>query len=159
MIKKKKKLIAEEMPEFQASVDSMTEESKIFVDKSIEIVDYIFQLMEEKGMKQKNLAEKMGKTEAELSKILSGMHNLTLRSIAKLEAALEKTIVCTPISYGHHNNIELLYGPVNDVSSKKIVNEKKLYPLKEKKLKEMGYGCRVIDIEHGNNLEFKTGAA
>ncbi len=84
------------MPEFKTSIDSMPEESKIFVDKSLEIAHYIFQLMEQKGMKQKDLAAKMGKSEAELSKILAGMHNLTLRSVAKLEAALGETIICTP---------------------------------------------------------------
>jgi transcriptional regulator with XRE-family HTH domain len=96
MIKKKKILKAEAMPEFKSSVDAMPEDSKIFVDKSLEIAHYIFQLMEQKGMKQKDLAVKMGKTEAELSKILAGMHNLTLRSVAKLEAALGATIICTP---------------------------------------------------------------
>lgn len=96
MIKKKKKLIAEEMPEFQASLDSMPVESKIFIDKSLEITEHIFQLMAEKGLKQKDLAEKMGKTEAELSKILSGMHNLDLRSIAELEAKLGAAIIYVP---------------------------------------------------------------
>ena len=96
MIKKKKILKAEAMPEFKASIDSMPEDRKIFVDKSLEIAHYVFQLMEQKGMKQKDLAAKMGKTEAELSKILAGMHNLTLRSVAKLEAALGSTIICTP---------------------------------------------------------------
>jgi transcriptional regulator with XRE-family HTH domain len=96
MIKKKKILKAEAMPEFKTSINAMPEDSKIFVDKSLEIAHYIFQLMEQKGMKQRDLAAKMGKTEAELSKILAGMHNLTLRSVAKLEAALGATIICTP---------------------------------------------------------------
>ncbi|MDX2049195.1 MAG: helix-turn-helix transcriptional regulator [Chitinophagaceae bacterium] len=96
MVKKKKILKAESTPEFKITIDSMPEESKIFVDKSLEIAHYIFQLMEQKGLKQRDLAAKMGKTEAELSKILAGMHNLTLRSVAKLEAALGATIICTP---------------------------------------------------------------
>ncbi len=92
----KKILIAEELPEFTASIENMPEESKIFVDKSVEIAHYIFQLMEQKGMKQKDLAAKLGKSEAEVSKWLAGMHNFTLRSIAKLEAALEGEIISTP---------------------------------------------------------------
>lgn len=104
MIKKKKILKAEAMPEFKTSIDSMPEESKIFVDKSLEIAHYIFQLMEQKGMKQKDLAAKMGKSEAELSKILAGMHNLTLRSVAKLEAALGKLLFA-------HLRKQVLYFP------------------------------------------------
>lgn len=93
---KKKVLKAEAIPGFEESIASMPEESKIFVDKSLEIADFIFLLMEQKGMKQKDLAEKMGKSEAEVSKLLAGMHNYTLRSIAKIESALGATVICTP---------------------------------------------------------------
>lgn len=99
MLKKKKILVEEELPEFEASIEVMPEDSRIFVDKSLEIADYIFRVMETKNMKQKDLALAMGKTEAEVSKWLAGMHNYTLRSLAKLEAALGETIVCTPESY------------------------------------------------------------
>lgn len=93
---KKKVLKAEAMPEFEESLAAMPEDSKIFVDKSLEIADFIFWIMEQKDMKQKDLAEKMGKSEAEISKLLAGMHNYTLRSISKIEAALGTTIICTP---------------------------------------------------------------
>lgn len=96
MIKRKKILATEIIPEFDAGIEKMPEDSKIFVDKSLEIADYIFRVMEQKGMKQKDLAEKMGKSEAEVSKLLAGMHNYTLRSISKMEAALGCTIICTP---------------------------------------------------------------
>lgn len=94
--KKRKVLVAEEMPEFRASIDAMPADSRIFVDKSLEIAHYVYELMAQKGLRQKDLADRMGKTEAEISKILGGMQNLTLRTIAKLEAALGSTIVCTP---------------------------------------------------------------
>lgn len=94
---KKKVLVPEEVPEFSQSIAAMPEDSKIFVDKSLEIAEYIFQLLERKGIKQKDLADKMGKSEAEISKLLTGMHNYTLRSIAKIEAALGETIICTPV--------------------------------------------------------------
>lgn len=93
---KKKVTRVEAIPEFKESIESMPADSKIFVDKSLEIADYIFLLMEHRGMKQKDLADKMGKTEAEVSKLLAGMHNYTLRSIAKIEAALGTTVICTP---------------------------------------------------------------
>lgn len=101
MIKKKKILVAEEMPEFEKGIESMPEDSKIFVDKSLEIAHYILELMEQRGIKQKDLAAKMGKSEAEVSKLLAGMHNYTLRSLAKIEAALGATVVCTPVKQKH----------------------------------------------------------
>lgn len=113
MIKNKKKIEEIEVPEFQQSIDTMPIDSKIFVEKSLEIVNYIHEVMEAKEMRQKDLAAKMGKTEAELSKILSGMHNLTLRSISKLEAALGETIACVPKllnkSFGKNNGVVTYY--------------------------------------------------
>ena len=96
MVKKKKMLRQINMPEFDSGIENMPEESKIFVDKSLEIADYLQQVLIRKGIRQKDLAEKMGKSEAEVSKLLSGMHNFTLRSISKLEVALGCTILCTP---------------------------------------------------------------
>ncbi|MDN3654046.1 helix-turn-helix transcriptional regulator [Ferruginibacter paludis] len=96
MIKKKKLLAEEQVPEFESSIAGMTEESKIFVDKSLEIANYLVYLLQEKGLKQKELADRLGKSEAEVSKWLAGMHNFTLRSLSKLEAALGATIICTP---------------------------------------------------------------
>ncbi len=96
MIRKKKVLVPVEIPEFRESIDRMPEENKIFVDRSLDIAHHIFELMEQKGLKQKDLAEKLGKSEAEVSKWLAGMHNYTLRSLAKLEAALGSAVICTP---------------------------------------------------------------
>jgi transcriptional regulator with XRE-family HTH domain len=45
-------------------------------------------IAESKQLTQKELAKRMGKQESEVSKWVSGEHNFTLRSLAKLEAAL-----------------------------------------------------------------------
>jgi transcriptional regulator with XRE-family HTH domain len=102
MTMKKKILVADDMPEFQQTVDSMPAENRIFVDRSLEIADYIHYLMDQAGLKQKDLAEKLGKSEAEVSKWLGGMHNYTLRSLSKLEAALSCPIVVTPKQRHYH---------------------------------------------------------
>jgi len=120
MTRKKKILVAEEMPEFDAGIAGMPEDSKIFVDKSLEIAQYIFRVMEEKGLKQKDLAVKMGKTEAEISKLLAGMHNYTLRSIAKIEAALGVTVVCTPASH------KIAFPKLNEARTSYEKSEKKI---------------------------------
>jgi antitoxin component HigA of HigAB toxin-antitoxin module len=63
-------------------------ESIRFIEQSLAMANYIECLLSDKGLKQKDLADKMGKSEAEISKWLSGTHNFTLRSIAKIEAVL-----------------------------------------------------------------------
>lgn len=74
-----------------------TPDQERFVDENMAIVDYIHQLLIEKKMKPIDLARKLEKTPAEISKWLSGTHNLTLQSITKIEAALDEDIIMTPV--------------------------------------------------------------
>ncbi|MGB3779486.1 MAG: helix-turn-helix transcriptional regulator [Tunicatimonas sp.] len=71
-------------------------ETKIFVDKYADIIIRVNQILEEKGMTQKELAERMGKKPSEVNRWLKQEHNLTLRSIAKLEAELNEPILYVP---------------------------------------------------------------
>jgi transcriptional regulator with XRE-family HTH domain len=93
-----KKKIAEtvSIPEFQDAIDQLTRDEQLFVNKSMEIANYIAQLMASRDMLQKDLATSLGKSEAEISKWLTGLHNFTLRSLAKLEVALGTPVVCVP---------------------------------------------------------------
>ncbi len=77
--------------------DKGPEDLQRFVDKNVDIVHQVIQLLRDKGWSQSDLARKMGKSDAEVSKWLSGTHNLTLRSIARLETALEADIILTPL--------------------------------------------------------------
>lgn len=123
MIKKKKKLEEISVPEFQASINDMPVEDRIFVDRSLEISDYLFHLMTIKGLKQKDLAQLMGKSEAEVSKLLSGMQNITLRTFAKMEAALGVPVICTPQKAIHYFQQKDGNGELKDVVVK-IQNRK-----------------------------------
>lgn len=67
-----------------------------FVNNSIEIADQVHDYLLEKGWTQSEFGQKLGKTDAEVSKWLSGLHNLTLKSIAKMETVLNKKIITTP---------------------------------------------------------------
>ena len=49
--------------------------------------------MEEKGLSQKDLARLLGKTETEVSRWLSGTHNMTMATIAKISEALDTDII------------------------------------------------------------------
>lgn len=71
-------------------------ETKIFVKIYSDIVVRVHDLLKEKGLRQKDLAKMMDKNESEISRWLNGKHNLTLRSIAKLEAELGETILYVP---------------------------------------------------------------
>ena len=69
---------------FEARKRTVSNEAKEFVDLSFKIVDRIYDILQEKGMSQKDLAEKLGKSEAEISKWMRGTHNFTISTIIKL---------------------------------------------------------------------------
>jgi len=71
------------------------EEVRIFVRQYTDIVVRINQLLLEKGLSQKDLADRMKKRPSEISKWLKRPHNLTLKTIAKLEAELGEPIIYT----------------------------------------------------------------
>jgi ribosome-binding protein aMBF1 (putative translation factor) len=59
-----------------------------FIEKNLDITVNVRKALENKGWKSQDLAHAMNKKPAEISKWLSGMHNLTLKSIIKMEQAL-----------------------------------------------------------------------
>lgn len=58
------------------------------VDLSFLIVDRIHYILEEKGLKQKDLANMLGKKESEISKWMRGTHNFTIETISSIENVL-----------------------------------------------------------------------
>ena len=71
----------------------MTPEMKRQMELSVKIANRIYEIMEERGMSQKDLARLLGKTETEVSRWLSGTHNMTMATIAKISAALDTDII------------------------------------------------------------------
>ena len=63
------------------------------VDMFFAISNRIGEILKRKGWSQADLAKAIGKQEAEISKWLSGSHNFTIATIAKIEAALEDDII------------------------------------------------------------------
>jgi transcriptional regulator with XRE-family HTH domain len=76
-------------------LDETPEEVRIFVRQYTDIVLKINQILKAKGYTQKDLAEKMNKKPSEINKWLKGNHNLTLKTLAKLEAELGEPIIYT----------------------------------------------------------------
>lgn len=65
---------------------------EIFVNKSIEISDRIEDILKKKNITQRKFATLLGKEESEISKWLSGTHNFTLKTLAKIESVLGEEI-------------------------------------------------------------------
>ena len=63
---------------------------------SFAVSDRIHQLWNDQGLTQKELAKRMKKTEAEVSVWLSGQHNFTLRTLAKISVILGEDIILFP---------------------------------------------------------------
>ena len=69
------------------------------MDMCVAIANRVYAILDEKGMTQKEFARLMGKTETEVSRWLSGTHNLTIATICKISAALnEEIIIVAPCS-------------------------------------------------------------
>jgi len=71
----------------------ITPEIKQSVDFSIDIANRIFDILEMKGMKQKDFAKLLGKSEAEISKWLKGTHNFNIETILKIQLKLDEEII------------------------------------------------------------------
>ena len=76
----------------------MSPEMKKKMEMSVSIANKIYDILEARGMSQKDLAKMLGKTETEVSRWLSGMHNLTIGTIAKISIALDENLITVPLS-------------------------------------------------------------
>ena len=63
-------------------------EQKTQIELSFAIAERIDAVLKAKGMSQKMFAQLLGKRESEISKWLTGRHNFTMQTIAKIETAL-----------------------------------------------------------------------
>ena len=72
---------------------SISPEMKLQMELSVAIANRIYEILEAKGLSQKDFARLMGKTETEVSRWLSGTHNLTMATICKISAALGEDVI------------------------------------------------------------------
>ena len=68
------------------------------VTKMLDVADRIHTLLKQKQMSQKDLATALHKSESEISKWLSGTHNMELKTIIRIEEALDADILVVPTS-------------------------------------------------------------
>jgi transcriptional regulator with XRE-family HTH domain len=116
-------------------VEETPAEIKIFVKKYGDIVVRAHQVLKEKGITQKELATRLDKSPSEISKWLSGNHNLTLRSIAKLEAELGTDLIYVPKKDSFHVQINRTISAVAS-PQKPVSKQVKFLPSSDKSLEQ-----------------------
>ncbi len=78
--------------------ETISPEMKMQMELSVAIANRIYEILEEKGLSQKDFARLMGKTETEISRWLSGTHNLTLATLCKISVALGENLLEVPVN-------------------------------------------------------------
>ena len=82
---------------FQELLKKVPPEIKRLEKLQNEIALQISTALKNKGIRQKEFAKNIGMKESQLSKILSGNANLTIKTIAKIEVALGEDIIRIPL--------------------------------------------------------------
>ena len=78
---------------FNEKMTTVSPEIMSEVQMSADIIARIDFLLKQKHMTQRDLAKKMGRSEAVISRWTSGFPNLTLKSIAEISTALGEPLV------------------------------------------------------------------
>ena len=105
-----------------------------FVEKNLAITEKVRLALEAKGWNKVQLAEAMGKSPSEVTKWLSGMHNLTLKSIIKMEHVLGINLIhCEPIK-------EFEYVFLGIIQSEEELNSKKKDYIASSEMNEYALG-------------------
>lgn len=127
---------------FRKALERVPVETKAFVELYADILIRVNYLLEKKRLNQKGLAGLLEKNESEISKWLKGEHNLTLKTIAKLQVALgEEIISVLPVPQSKEEDW------------KKVPNSKFcIYTENQKSQTEYKFDEEIIDI---NNLELE----
>ena len=87
---------------------TISPETKMQMELSVAIANRIYDILEAKGMSQKDFAHILGKTETEVSRWLSGTQNLTLSTISKISIALGEDIIAVIGHNPYHAYEEIL---------------------------------------------------
>lgn len=81
---------------FKEKTASVSPEIMLEIQLSADIIERIDRILKEKNMTQRDLAKKLNKSEAVVSRWTTGFPNLTLRSIAQLSIALGEPLIQIP---------------------------------------------------------------
>lgn len=82
---------------FRDCLAAVPAEQKAEFDLSFGIAERLSEILKAKGLTQKDLAHKLNKRDSEISKWLTGRHNFTTQTIARIQSALG----CNLINIAH----------------------------------------------------------
>jgi len=119
----------------QRIIDNTPKDIQVFTDLYADLIFRINDLIDEKGWSKKDLAEKMGKKPSELSRMLGGKQNPTLRSIATISAALGEELVYVP------KRKPIIHSKGKSVVMTSYVNKSATYST-------LGYQAKQLDVEN-----------
>lgn len=109
------------LQDFKNRVNNSSEELNNDIDFSMDILDRIHELLEKKfDGKQKLLAAKMGKSESEVSKWLSGVQNFTIKTINRLSEAFGEPIIAVCTNSEDNSTFELVK-TCGSISAKSLI--------------------------------------
>ena len=73
---------------FRQCLAAIPEEQQVEFELSFGIAERTSEILKSKGLTQKDFARLLGKRESEISKWMTGRHNFTTQTIARIETAL-----------------------------------------------------------------------
>lgn len=86
------KLVSNEPSNFLSKLEYYRANKK-WINQSSKVAINVLEALKEKGLSQKDLAQKMNVSAQQVNKILRGQQNLTLETISKLETTLEISLI------------------------------------------------------------------
>lgn len=78
---------------FRSCVDNIPTNLNEKLDMSLRISDNIEEYLKQRGMSQKDLAEKMNKRPSEISKWMRGTHNFTIYTLYDISKVLDVRVI------------------------------------------------------------------
>lgn len=99
------------------AIKSIPKHTELLVNKQMEIAIQLKEILKnDKKITQKMLAEKTGLKESYISRVMAGNSNLTLSTITKIEAFLNKDLVVIPKYYDKIINKEISMTQSQEIS-------------------------------------------
>ena len=104
--------------------ENQNQEIDRFIERNLEITQKVCMILKKRGINKKEFAKMLNKKPSEITKWLSGLHNLTLKSITKMEVALGVNLMNPEPQYIYLGMVE---GGSQDIISAKDDYEKSYY--------------------------------
>ncbi|GAA5030519.1 hypothetical protein GCM10011506_19840 [Marivirga lumbricoides] len=128
-------------------------ENEAWLDKSADIAFTILECLDEMGKSQSWLAEQLGITRQQVSKIVKGRENLTLKTIYKIERILNVSLLEHKEAEMKADNIEYIQDTFDQLFSEKI-KEHKIEQLTT--LLSVRFGSEIDEVMYSRNLKKNT---